>query len=66
MRSGHRASLYSNISLFSASIHIFAMKTTSHGRPGLKNIFLPYLEADPRNEFFRQGLSWEMVFRPKS
>ena len=39
---------------FSAGIQLFGLKTTSHGKPDLKN------------EFLMSGLQCEVVFRPTS
>ena len=36
---GVQGHLYSNISQFFAGVHLFGMKTTSHGKPRLKNQF---------------------------
>ena len=49
-----RLSLVCSKFKFSAVIQLFGLKTTSHGKSDLKN------------QFFRSGLSCEVVFRPKS
>ena len=49
-----RLSLVLSMVKFSAGIQLFGLKTTSHGKPDLKN------------EFSRSDLPCEVVFRPKS